>query len=252
MNIVTETVIGWLRESHVKLNYSLLTSMYGWSTGMMEKKMECYTKEKLRLAGIKFKTREAMTFIDIRLCNGLLEIPHIVLDDLCTDLLMNFVAFEQCYTHRSKHFTTYAAFMSCLIRTPADVSFLCDKNIVENYLGTDEEVVHFFKNLGKDVPLDIGEGYLWKLFKDVNEYHRSMWHVRWEGFRFKSLESGSFFVIRFNREFKHCRLTNIQNPKECDNCHEVKEESPKEKIREKIACIPHPCLPHKGQSHGDN
>ncbi|XP_008241878.1 PREDICTED: UPF0481 protein At3g47200-like [Prunus mume] len=141
--------------------------------------------EKLRLAGIKFKTREAMTFIDIRFCNGLLEIPHIVLDDLCTDLLMNFVAFEQCYTHRSKHFTTYAAFMSCLIRTPADVSFLCDKKIVENYLGTDEEVVHFFKNLGKDVPLDIGEGYLWKLFKDVNEYHRNMWHVRWEGFRFK-------------------------------------------------------------------
>ncbi|XP_021824124.1 UPF0481 protein At3g47200-like isoform X2 [Prunus avium] len=148
--------------------------------------IECIqSAKKLRLAGIKFKTREAVSFLDVRFCNGVLEIPHIVIDDLLTHLLMNFVAFEQCYSYCSKHVTTYAAFMSCLIRTPADVSFLCDKNIIENYLGTDEEVVHFFQNLGKGVPLDVGEGYLWKLFKEVNEYHRNMWHVRWAGFRSK-------------------------------------------------------------------
>ncbi|KAL6273893.1 hypothetical protein ACE6H2_024585 [Prunus campanulata] len=148
--------------------------------------IECIqSAKKLRLAGIKFKTREAVSFLDVRFCNGVLEIPHIVIDDLLTHLLMNFVAFEQCYSYCSKHVTTYAAFMSCLIRTPADVSFLCDKNIMENYLGTDEEVVHFFQNLGKGVPLDVGEGYLWKLFKEVNEYHRNMWHVRWAGFRSK-------------------------------------------------------------------
>ncbi|KAL6273888.1 hypothetical protein ACE6H2_024580 [Prunus campanulata] len=140
--------------------------------------------KKLRQAGIKFKTREAVSFLEIRFCNGVLEIPHIVIDNLRTDLLMNFVAFEQCYSHCSKDVTSYAAFMSCLIRTPEDVSFLCDKKIVENYLGTDEEVVHFLKNLGKDVALNIGEGNLSKLFKDVNEYHRNMWHVRWEGLRF--------------------------------------------------------------------
>lgn len=141
--------------------------------------------KKLRQAGIKFKTREAVSFLDITFCKGVLEIPHVVIDNLRTDLMMNFVAFEQCYSHCSKHVTSYAAFMSCLIRTPEDVSFLCDKKIVENYLGTDEEVVHFFKNLGKGVTFDIDESYLRKLFKDVNEYHRNMWHVRWEGFRFK-------------------------------------------------------------------
>ncbi|BFG39075.1 hypothetical protein CerSpe_253500 [Prunus speciosa] len=148
--------------------------------------IECIqSAKKLRLAGIKFKTREAVSFLDVRFCNGVLEIPHIVIDDLLTHLLMNFVAFEQCYSYCSKHVTTYAAFMSCLIRTPADVSFLCDKNVIENYLGTDEEVVHFFQNLGKGVPLDVGEGYLWKLFKEVNEHHRNMWNVRWAGFRSK-------------------------------------------------------------------
>ncbi|XP_050123847.1 UPF0481 protein At3g47200-like [Malus sylvestris] len=141
--------------------------------------------EKLYLAGIKFKTRDAMSFLDIRFLKGVLEIPRIVLDDLRTDLLMNFVAFEQCYFHCSKHVITYAAFMSCLIRTPADVSFLCDKKIIENYLGTDEEAADFFKNLGKDVPFDIDDSYLCELFKDVNEYHRNIWHVRWAGLRFK-------------------------------------------------------------------
>ncbi|CAB4287614.1 unnamed protein product [Prunus armeniaca] len=141
--------------------------------------------KKLHLAGIKFKTRKAVSFLDVRFCNGVLEIPHIEIDDVLTDLLMNFVAFEQCYSYCTKHVTTYAAFMSCLIRTPADVSFLCDKNIIENYLGTDEEVVHFFKNLGKGVPLYVGEGHLSNLFKEVNEYHRNVWHVQWAGFRSK-------------------------------------------------------------------
>ncbi|KAM1810463.1 hypothetical protein ACFX12_027216 [Malus domestica] len=139
---------------------------------------------KLHLAGIKFKTRDAMSFLDIRFLKGALNIS-LVLDDLRTDLFVNFVAFEQCYSHCSKHVTTYALFMSCLIRTPADVSFLCDKKIIENYLGTHEEAADFFKNLGKDVPFDIDESYLCELFKDVNDYHSNIWHVRSAGLRFK-------------------------------------------------------------------
>ncbi|CAB4287613.1 unnamed protein product [Prunus armeniaca] len=92
------------------------------------------------------------------------------------------------------HITTYAASMSCLISTPGDAAFLSDKNIIENYLGTDEEVAHFFKNLGKDVPFDIDDGYLCKLFKDVYKYHRNIWHVRWAGFRFKYFDTPWSFL----------------------------------------------------------
>nr|XP_028953932.1 UPF0481 protein At3g47200-like [Malus domestica] len=46
--------------------------------------------EKLHLAGIKFKTRDAMSILDIRFCKGVLEIPHIVLDDLRTLLLCSY------------------------------------------------------------------------------------------------------------------------------------------------------------------
>ncbi|KAL6220534.1 hypothetical protein ACLB2K_008290 [Fragaria x ananassa] len=150
--------------------------------------------KKLHLAGIKFKPGDAVSFLDIRFSNGVLEIPHITLDDLRMDLFLNFVAFEQCYYHSSKHITTYAAFMSCLIRTPMDPTFLCDNSIIENYLATDKEVAHFFRNMGKYVPFDIEECYIWKLFTDVNEYHRDIWHVRWAGFRFKYFDTPWSFL----------------------------------------------------------
>ncbi|XP_048422761.1 UPF0481 protein At3g47200-like [Pyrus x bretschneideri] len=146
------------------------------------------------LAGIKFKTGEAQSLLDIRFCSGVLEIPRIKLDDLHTHFFLNFVAFEQCYSHCPKYITTYAAFMTCLVRTPMDATFLSDKNIIENYLGTDKEVVHFFKNLGKDVPFDIDSIYLKKLFNEANEYQRNILHVQWARFRFKYFESPWSFL----------------------------------------------------------
>ncbi|XP_068329659.1 UPF0481 protein At3g47200-like [Pyrus communis] len=144
------------------------------------------------LAGIKFKRREAQSFLDIS--SGVLEIPRIKLDDLHTHFFLNFVALEQCYSHCPKYITTYAAFMTCLVRTPMDATFLSDKNIIENYLGTDKEVVHFFKNLGKDVPFDIDSIYLKKLFNEANEYQRNILHVQWARFRFKYFESPWSFL----------------------------------------------------------
>ncbi|KAM1140446.1 hypothetical protein ACFX19_041218 [Malus domestica] len=83
-------------------------------------------KELHDLAGIMFKTREAQSFLDIRFCIGVLEIPPIKLDDLHTHFFLNLVAFEQCYSHCPKYINTYAAFMSCLVRTPMDATFLSD------------------------------------------------------------------------------------------------------------------------------
>lgn len=150
--------------------------------------------KQLHLAGIKFKTREAMSFLDIRFYNGVLEIPNITLDDLRTDLFRNFVAFEERYSHSPRHITTYAVFMSCLVRTPMDATFLREHNIIENYLATDKEVANFFRNMGKDVPFDIDECYLLEVFNDVNKYHRNIWHVRWAGFRFKYFDTPWSFL----------------------------------------------------------
>ncbi|KAM1454181.1 hypothetical protein FF1_003687 [Malus domestica] len=138
--------------------------------------------KKLHQVGIEFKKGEAASFLDIKFRNGVLEVPQMTVDDLRVHLFLNFVAFEQCYNHCHKHITTYAVFMNCLNGTPADTSFLCDRNIIENYLGSDEEVTHFFKNLGKDAAFDINASYLLQLFKDVNEHCNNVWNVQWAGF----------------------------------------------------------------------
>ncbi|KAK9950276.1 hypothetical protein M0R45_005774 [Rubus argutus] len=101
---------------------------------------------------------------------------------------------KACYFHCSKHITTYAAFMSCLVRTPADATFLCDRNIIENYLGTNEEVADFFRNLSKDVPFDIDQSFLCNLFNDVNNYQRNVWRVRWAGFKFTYFDTPWSFL----------------------------------------------------------
>ncbi|KAL7202173.1 hypothetical protein ACSBR1_033783 [Camellia fascicularis] len=139
--------------------------------------------KKLNLAGIELKTGMADSFLDIRFHNGVLEIPQITIDDFTTSLFLNSVAFEQCYSHCSKHMIAYATLMGCLMNTPSDVDFLCDKKIVENYLGTDDEVAQFFNLLGKDVAFDIENNYLKKVFDNVNGYYRNDVLVQWAGFK---------------------------------------------------------------------
>ncbi|XP_030458429.1 UPF0481 protein At3g47200-like [Syzygium oleosum] len=141
--------------------------------------------KKLGVAGVKFKPRNSSSFLDIKFrnINGTLEIPVLKLDDFLSSLLLNFVAFEQCYHHCTKHITTYATFMGRLMNTPADAGFLSDRKIVENYFGGDEEVARFFSIIGKDVVFDIERSYLSEVFEDVNRYYQNGWHVRWAGFK---------------------------------------------------------------------
>ncbi|XVF19768.1 hypothetical protein REPUB_Repub11eG0139300 [Reevesia pubescens] len=138
--------------------------------------------QKLRLAGIKFMPKTSDSFLDIEFKKGVLQIPNLIMDDFSSSIILNCIAFEQCYYYCSNDITTYATFMGCLISTPKDAEFLRDKKIIENYFGADDQVAFFFNNLGKDLPTDIYESYLRKVFEDVNEYSSSGLHVYWAGF----------------------------------------------------------------------
>ncbi|XP_058004129.1 UPF0481 protein At3g47200-like [Hevea brasiliensis] len=154
--------------------------------------------EKLRVAGIEFKqpVETAESFLDIkfRRDHGVLEIPHLAIDDSISSLILNCVALEQCYKHCSTHFTSYVIFMGCLINTPVDAGYLRDHRIIENFFGTDTEVVKFFNEVGKDICFDIRQSYLAKLFEDVNDHYRNVWHVRWAGFKHAYFDSPWTFI----------------------------------------------------------
>ncbi|XP_030525848.1 UPF0481 protein At3g47200-like [Rhodamnia argentea] len=138
---------------------------------------------KLHQAGIKFKPTHRESFMDIKFNNGVLEIPVLKFDDFMSSLFLNFIAFEQCHRGSSKHVTTYATFMACLLNTPADAGLLCDRKIIERYFGTDERIAHFFSNIGKDVVFDIHNNYLCQVFEDVNKYNEKDWRVHWASFK---------------------------------------------------------------------
>ncbi|XP_077219125.1 uncharacterized protein LOC143853291 [Tasmannia lanceolata] len=75
------------------------------------------------------------------------------------------------------HFTSYAILMNCLINTPNDVAILKHNKIIEHMLGSDEEAALLFNQLGKAVGVYFENCFFSCLFKDVNKYCETNWHV---------------------------------------------------------------------------
>ncbi|KAK9289327.1 hypothetical protein L1049_007482 [Liquidambar formosana] len=133
---------------------------------------------KLHRAGIKLKPGKADSFLTVTFRHGVLEMPSITIDEFTSSFLLNCVAFEQCHSHCSNHITTYATLLDCLINTSKDVEYFCDRNIIENYFGTDAEVARFINGLGKDVAFDVERCYLSELFNKVHHYYQNSLHVQ--------------------------------------------------------------------------
>ncbi|CAN0916676.1 UPF0481 protein At3g47200 [Linum grandiflorum] len=153
---------------------------------------------KLRLAGVRFRPcrPEPDTILDVKFSKrtGILEIPLLTIDDFTSYALMNLVAFEQCYAHCSNHVTIYTAFVGSLINNVEDAEYLSNRKILENFLGTDEEVTTLFNELGKDVVTDLQTAYLGEVFEEVNRYCVSSWNVGWSGFKLTYFESPWSFI----------------------------------------------------------
>lgn len=148
----------------------------------------------LRRAGISLRPGKEDSFLAIKFRWGVIEMPRITLDDFMSSFLINCVAYEQCHGACSKHMTTYATLLDCLINTAKDVQFLSDRGIIENYYGTDAEIARFINNLGKDVSFDIDSCYLAKLFNEVNEHYNSNWHVTWASFKYTYFNTPWSFI----------------------------------------------------------
>ncbi|GKV37538.1 hypothetical protein SLEP1_g45560 [Rubroshorea leprosula] len=152
---------------------------------------------KLRRAGIKLNPVKAASFLEVKFQHGVIEMPTIAVDDFMTSFLLNCVAYEQCHKSSSKHFTDYATLLDYLVNTYKDVEYLSERNIIENFYGTEGEVARFINNMGKDTAFDIDQCYLSKLFSDVHHYYRSNWHVQWAGFKYTYFHTPWSFMSAF-------------------------------------------------------
>ncbi|KHN18738.1 UPF0481 protein [Glycine soja] len=129
---------------------------------------------KLRRAGIKINpSKESESFLNVKFRRGVIEMPSLTVDDFMSSFLLNCVALEQCYS---------------------DVEYLCDRNVVENHLGTEGEVASFINNAGKDVAVDLDLCYLSRLFNDVHKYYINSWHVQWASFKHTYFDTPWSFI----------------------------------------------------------
>ncbi|CAL5422186.1 unnamed protein product [Camellia sinensis] len=146
-----------------------------YSSPLCNRSMPCVTQ--LRLTGIKFRPAESTSdsFLEINFDQGVLEIQPITINDFTNTAFINCAALEQCLQHTHTCFSAYIAFMSCLINSARDVTFLCDDGIIANSSYNDLRVAHLFKKLGENVEFNIRDLYLSKQFRDVEAYYRSHW-----------------------------------------------------------------------------
>ena len=150
---------------------------------------------KLLRAGIKLSQgNPADSFLVVKFKNGVLEMPTITIDDNMSSFLLNCVAFEQCHSGSSMHFTTYATLLDCLVNNFKDVEHLCDCNIIENYFGTESEVARLINDSGKEVAFDIGMCYLSELFSDVHRYYKNRRHLQWASFKYTYFRTPWSFI----------------------------------------------------------
>ncbi|XP_030465957.1 UPF0481 protein At3g47200-like [Syzygium oleosum] len=144
--------------------------------------------------GIKFKRRKSKNLISVEFDHGVLQIPPLTLDRFTSSFFLNCVAYEQSYHYCSKHISSYAVLMRCLMSTAADAAVLSQCGIITNFLGTDEEVARFFNDLVKDVLFDIKSSYLAELFGQVTQYRPNKWRVWWPGIKRKYFGSPWSFI----------------------------------------------------------
>ncbi|XP_058071969.1 UPF0481 protein At3g47200-like [Magnolia sinica] len=164
----------------------------------------------LKEAGIKFKkAKTADNFFDVKFKNGTMEIPTVVIHGATNSLFLNLIALEQCYSDCSDHFTAYTAFMNCLINSARDVGILRRSGIVENWLGSDEDVAHLFKMLGREVAISTDGFYLSDVFKDVNLYCRTDWNA-WKASLKRDYFNNPWAIISFAAAIILLGLTFIQ------------------------------------------
>jgi hypothetical protein len=152
---------------------------------------------KLRRSGIKVSPGKTDSFLEVKFEHGLIEMPSITINDFTRYLLLNCVAFEQCHNSCSNHVTAYVTFLDCLVNTSADVEYLRERNVIDNYVADDDKVAHFINSLGKDVNFDIRHFYLSKLFNDVDKYYRNNRHVCWASFKRRYFNSRWWFISAF-------------------------------------------------------
>eukprot|EP00268_Persea_americana_P001594 TRINITY_DN10485_c0_g1_i4.p1 TRINITY_DN10485_c0_g1~~TRINITY_DN10485_c0_g1_i4.p1 ORF type:complete len:270 (+),score=23.06 TRINITY_DN10485_c0_g1_i4:144-953(+) len=129
---------------------------------------------RLQEAGIKFAMGPGS---DIKFEKGVIKIPPLKVMDATKSVLLNLVAFEQCYRHCNSYFAGFTYFMDCLIDNAKDVQILCENGIINRWLSSDKEVAALFNKLGREIIVYDHDSNLLNVCEEINRYYGAAWHA---------------------------------------------------------------------------
>lgn len=129
---------------------------YCWNTKKYEPSMGANnipTATQLAKYGFRFQRKQIVgsgSFMDASFKDGIIEIPHVYIDDSTSSKYRNLLALElSCKMVYGDKFTSYVILMDDLIDTADDVALLRKNKILDNYLGSVEEVAKNFNEMCK-------------------------------------------------------------------------------------------------------
>ena len=140
-----------------------------------------YSATLLHEAGVKFRvsSEKSLLCISFDLKDGELEIPRLTLFNYTEVLIRNIIALEQSHYLGNTYVTDYFVILDFLINTTKDMDLLCDKGIVDNYLGDNKAATSLINNLNTNIVwFDMNRKYK-HICKRLNKFYEKPWH-RWK------------------------------------------------------------------------
>ncbi|KAF8031254.1 hypothetical protein BT93_D0450 [Corymbia citriodora subsp. variegata] len=170
-------VPGMVIESDVKHWLDAIRFSYMWSvrTGPSEMQKEIKfipNATDLVGAGVKLRRSRSKCLFDIKFKNGVLEIPPLNLYDMTESYFRNVIAFEQRYYEDDSCLIDYLLFIDHLVNTPADAKLLIDKEIIDNWIGSEDAAADRINRYCKDAGLLTRNTYFDGLRHELIEYCR--------------------------------------------------------------------------------
>ncbi|KAK1427072.1 hypothetical protein QVD17_15755 [Tagetes erecta] len=133
--------------------------------------------ELMEVGRVRFKPSQARTLARIKFTKSWpdanIELPAIIVNDSTKPIMLNLVAYEMCSNDTNASWvTSYICLLDSLIHHPDDAMVLRNAGILDNRLGSDEEVVQLFNEIGKDL---VPNNYIYSDARRDIQKHYERW-----------------------------------------------------------------------------
>ncbi|KAI3442145.1 uncharacterized protein J3R85_001461 [Psidium guajava] len=141
--------------------------------------------KELQEAGVTFRpAKGTSSLLDVVFNDGILVMRRVILHEWTEAYFRNMVAYEQCH-HEYKHISSYVILLDSLIQKPKDIDILISCGILENQLGSADDVAHLINGMYKGTVRGSSEFLYSSQCVSLNEH--------WQAHRRKAILNRDYF-----------------------------------------------------------